>query len=207
MMATVDLVGIRPLMQATLAALFKFEMFDGVGDQQQTTPARACFKPIDEWIFRNGFRFLRFLWWMLQSDLNIFRAVAEIKVLDNLAAASAGSVFWPRQADTTKTSDIPAALDMSAQLAPLENFASMIASVISIVLIISMLLPDSDLDSVPEVMRAKRVEFVVHRQARMKEIHLIQTTPLFVMPLAPCLAIRSRLTPTVNTCASLWLLQ
>jgi hypothetical protein len=36
-MATVDLVGIRPLMQATLAALFKFEMFDGVGDEQQTT--------------------------------------------------------------------------------------------------------------------------------------------------------------------------
>jgi hypothetical protein len=141
MMATVDLVGIRPLMQATLAALFKFEMFDGVGDQQQTTPARACFKPIDEWVFRNGFRFLRFLWWMLQSDLNIFRAVAEIKVLDNLAAASAGSVFWPRQAETTKTSDIPAALDMSAQLAPLENFASMMASVISIVLIISTVTP------------------------------------------------------------------
>jgi hypothetical protein len=47
MMATVDLVGIRPLMQATLAALFKFEMFDGVGDEQQTTPARACFISTD----------------------------------------------------------------------------------------------------------------------------------------------------------------
>jgi hypothetical protein len=43
MMATVDLVGVRPVMQATLAALFKFEMFDGVGDEQQTAPARACF--------------------------------------------------------------------------------------------------------------------------------------------------------------------
>ena len=47
MMATVDLVGIRSLMQATLAALFKFEMFDGVGDEQQTTPARACFISTD----------------------------------------------------------------------------------------------------------------------------------------------------------------
>jgi hypothetical protein len=33
----------------------------------------------------------------------------------------------------------------------------------------------------------------------MKKIHLIQTTPLFVIPLAPCLAIRGRLAPTVNT--------
>ena len=47
MTATVDLAGIRPLMQATLAALFKFEMFDGVGDEQQTTPARACFISTD----------------------------------------------------------------------------------------------------------------------------------------------------------------
>ena len=48
MMATVDLVGVRPLMQATPAALFKFEMFDSVGDQQQTTPARACFISTDQ---------------------------------------------------------------------------------------------------------------------------------------------------------------
>ena len=47
-MSTVDLVGIRPLMQATPAALFKFEMFDSVGDEQQTTPARACFISTDQ---------------------------------------------------------------------------------------------------------------------------------------------------------------
>jgi hypothetical protein len=34
-------------MQATLAALFKFEMFDGVGDEQQTAPAGACFISTD----------------------------------------------------------------------------------------------------------------------------------------------------------------
>jgi hypothetical protein len=46
-MATVDLVGIRPLMQATLAALFKFEMFDGVGDGllHFYRPPSETFKP------------------------------------------------------------------------------------------------------------------------------------------------------------------
>jgi hypothetical protein len=56
------------------------------------------------------------------------------------------------------------------KLAPLENFASMIASVISIVLIISTVTPRLRLRfrvSIPEVMRAKGVEFVVHRQARI----------------------------------------
>lgn len=46
-------------------------------------------------------------------------------------AASAGRLFWPRQADVTKTSEKPVAAAICAQVTPFAALATMIASVIS----------------------------------------------------------------------------